>query len=221
MRWNWLIAVRCAVAAVASVAGVAADAAVYMDRETGFTFSQYMARYTTNNNVGIAFGVATPSGVTTRQSYDAVIQIIAPVDVGWTALAWGGRMTGCPLTVAWMNGNNVVISSRFATGHTQPNAYTGATYTVLKSGTHVNRTHWQVTAKCTGCTLFTQSGFNVFLNPRGSNSVAYAYARGRPANPASNTSTFPYHDVHAYWNHDFTVGNNQNFDTLVSTNMKS
>jgi hypothetical protein len=101
-----------------------------------------------------------------------------------------------------------------------PNAYTGASYTILKTGTHVNRTHWQVTAKCTGCSSFSSSGgYTTYLSARGNNNLAFAYAKARPSNPASNTSSFPYHDVHGYWQHDFTPASNPTFDALVSKNI--
>lgn len=214
------MAAQCAAAAVVSVREIAADSAAVLDRETGFTFSQHFAKYATDASRGIMFGVALPSNLTSFQPFDAVIQITAPVEVGWTGLAWGGRMTANPLTVAWANGNNVVISSRYTTQHTLPGSYTGASYVVMKTGTHVNRTHWQITAKCAGCTNFASSGgYTTYLSPRGNNNLAFAYAQARPSNPSSNTSSFPYHDVHGYWQHDFTSASNPTFETLVAKNL--
>jgi len=56
-----------------------------------------------------------PSDAQQNTKYDAVIQIVAPSDVGWLGLAWGGTMTYNPLTVSWANGNTPVVSSRYAT----------------------------------------------------------------------------------------------------------
>jgi hypothetical protein len=86
---------------------------VYHDAETGFTFSQYNAQYSLDHS--IAFRIAVPSPVLANSTYDAVIQVVAPVDVGWAGLAWGGNMLSNPLSVSWANGNNVVLSSRYAT----------------------------------------------------------------------------------------------------------
>lgn len=47
--------------------------------------------------------------------FDTLLQIIAPASLGWVGFSWGGAMTLNPLTVAWPNGNSVVVSSRWAT----------------------------------------------------------------------------------------------------------
>jgi hypothetical protein len=90
----------------------AADSQVYHDAETGFTFSQYAAEYQIGSS--ITYRITLPQPVNSS-NYDVVIQIVAPRDVGWAGLSWGGQMPYCPLTVAWSNGNNVLISSRYAT----------------------------------------------------------------------------------------------------------
>jgi len=47
--------------------------------------------------------------------FDTLLQIISPASLGWAGFAWGGGMTLNPLTVAWPNGDKVVVSSRWAT----------------------------------------------------------------------------------------------------------
>ncbi|TPX12469.1 uncharacterized protein E0L32_006881 [Thyridium curvatum] len=208
-----------AAALLGSATGVtAADSVVYQDYETGFTFSQYSAKYTLQQSM--VFRTAIPSSAQQGQAYDIVIQIVAPRNVGWAGLAWGGSMTNNPLTVFWLNGQTGVVASRWATGHTTPSTYSGATYQVFKAGTHANNTHWQVTAKCTGCTSFSSSsgGRTTTLNPKGSNRLAFAYSSGRPSNPSSPTSSFPIHDVTNYWQQDFSSGSNPSFDSLVAKN---
>lgn len=64
---------------------------------------------------GITFRVAVPSSISSQTPFDVVVQVIAPNQVGWAGLAWGGKMTSNPLTVAWANGNSAIVSSRFAT----------------------------------------------------------------------------------------------------------
>lgn len=60
--------------------------------------------------------MAIPDGVQSYTSYDAVIQMVVPNDVGWAGLSWGGSMTNNPLLVAWRDySNNVVLSPRWAT----------------------------------------------------------------------------------------------------------
>ncbi|CZR65167.1 related to cellobiose dehydrogenase [Phialocephala subalpina] len=193
---------------------------VFHDAETGFTFSSYSVAY--NLNSAITFRIAVPSPVTSNTPYDAVLQVVAPIDVGWTALAWGGQMLYNPLGVSWANGNNVVVSSRYTTEHSQPPTYSGAKYIVFKTGTHVNRTHFQYTAKCTGCTTFTSSGGTpTTLNPTGTNRFAFAYASTKPSNPSSNLSSLVVHDVYSYWSHDFSTGANAAFASLAAKNLGS
>jgi hypothetical protein len=81
---------------------------VVVDAETGFTFGQYVS------DQGISYRIGIPDPAPTTGGYDAVVQIAAPIAMGWAGLAWGGSMTYNPLTIAWKSGNDVVVSSRFA-----------------------------------------------------------------------------------------------------------
>ncbi|TAQ86720.1 hypothetical protein B7494_g4951 [Chlorociboria aeruginascens] len=191
---------------------------VYPVMLTGFTFSQYSAQYTLSESITIR--IAVPSGVPSNTAFDVVVQVVAPIDVGWTGLAWGGGMLQDPLTVTWRNGNNVVVSSRYATARMQPLAYSQASYDIFRTGTQVNSTHFQYTALCSGCTYYTGANNAVHvLNPAGVNSLAFAYCATAPATPSSNTSTFTVHDVTGYWNHDFSTAENTAFTSLVAKNM--
>jgi hypothetical protein len=88
------------------------SALAYYDSETGFTFSEFKAAYSLSAN--IVYRVAVPSGVPSGQPYDAVLQVVAPTQVGWAGLAWGGTMPKNPLTVGWANGQKPNFSSRYA-----------------------------------------------------------------------------------------------------------
>ena len=85
---------------------------VFRDAETGFTFAQYAVAYQLGSIM--TFRVAIPSSATNYRPYDAVVQIVAPNNVGWAGLAWAGRMTNNPLTVSWWSGQTAVVSSRMA-----------------------------------------------------------------------------------------------------------
>jgi hypothetical protein len=65
---------------------------------------------------GVSYRIALPIDSPTA---DGIVQIVAPNKYGWCGLAWGGRMTGNPLTVVWpskaANGQKVVVSNRWAT----------------------------------------------------------------------------------------------------------
>ncbi|KAK4200108.1 hypothetical protein QBC40DRAFT_254365 [Triangularia verruculosa] len=189
--------------------------AIYRDPDTGLVFSSNYVLYRVNQ--GITYRVAIPAGVQTYTSYDAVIQAVIPNDVGWAGIAWAGSMPRNPLTVAWRNSQNQpVLSSRWAGGHITPQAYNNAQYTLFKTGTKSNGTHWQYTALCKGCTSWTtDTGASRYLSPRGGNRMAFAYSPNRPSSPNSATSTIPIHDVHGYWQHDFSGAANQDFDAIV------
>ncbi|ORY10677.1 hypothetical protein BCR34DRAFT_485303, partial [Clohesyomyces aquaticus] len=191
--------------------------AIY-DSETGFTFSQFSAAYSLS--ASITYRIAVPSSATSNSPFDIVLQVIAPKAVGWVGLAWGGNMVKNPLTVTWANGNTPVISSRWAPGHSMPTAYDDATFKTFKTGTKSNGTHWQFTAKCTGCTSWLGASGNTTLTAQGSNRLAFAYSGTKPSSPSQTTSTISVHDVHNYWSHDFSAGANANFDALVTKNSK-
>jgi Cytochrome domain of cellobiose dehydrogenase len=84
---------------------------LYNDDVTGFTFGQWNIP-TLDNEDSLYYRIAIPD-TAQEAPYDAVIQFQAPNSVGWAGLAWGGVMRGNPLTVAWPNCSNVVISSRW------------------------------------------------------------------------------------------------------------
>lgn len=71
-----------------------------------------LASYT--NDAGISYRIALPE---TSETSDAIIQIEAPNEIQWAALAWGGHMALNPLTVAWPDfaNNRSIVSSRVAT----------------------------------------------------------------------------------------------------------
>ncbi|KAK5625450.1 hypothetical protein RRF57_001166 [Xylaria bambusicola] len=213
MRWNLGLAYLAALLGSASE-GLAADTTLVRDSLTGFTFSEYQAAYVIGQS--ITFRVAVP--VPAPSNYDIVFQIIAPNAVGWTGLAWGASMINNPLTIGWAFGSTPVISVRRTSVRTQPQVYTGATVQILKAGSRVNGTHWQVTAKCSGCSTFTTTGSsNKTLNPSGSNRLAFAYSKTRPPSSSAAT-TLTVHDTFNYWDHDFATGGNTDFATLVQKN---
>ncbi|KAF2031305.1 CBD9-like protein [Setomelanomma holmii] len=193
-----------------------ARAVAIVDQDTGFTFSETQAAATLSSN--IVYRIATPANVPANQPYDVVVQVIAPNSLGWVGLAWGGSMIRNPLTVAYPNGQTPTVSSRWATGHSTPAAYSGATYTALNTGNKSNSTHWQYTVKCTGCTIYTGSSGATRIDPVSTKRLGFACATGKVSNPSSTTSTIPVHDVYSYITHDFSAGANPNFAALLQRN---
>jgi hypothetical protein len=96
--------------------------------------------------------------------------------------------------------------------------YAGATYTLLKKGNKSNGTHWQLTAKCTGCTTYTGSSGATRIDPKDSKRLGFACAAAKVSSASSNTSSIPVHDVYNYFTHDFSAGANTNFAALLQRN---
>ncbi len=91
---------------------------------------------------------------------------------------------------------------------------------MLSKGTHVNATHFQVTAKCTGCSTWGDSDIGISnLTTSGPNPLAFAFSTVPVDNPASNTTNFSIHDLIGHWVHDFAQGVNPNFSSQVSKNL--
>lgn len=102
-----LALVGSSVAAPASEARAVSAATKYCDAASTICYSEFTAS-------NIAFRVAIPD-TATAAPFPVLVQIVAPKATGWAAIAWGGQMANNPLTVAWANGDSVVVSSRLAT----------------------------------------------------------------------------------------------------------
>ncbi|KAK3337567.1 hypothetical protein B0T19DRAFT_397174 [Cercophora scortea] len=161
----------------------------YCPGGTSICFSEYTVA--THN---IVYRIAIPE--VTAAPFDILLQIVAPKAVGWAGLAWGGKMSNNPLTIAWPNGNSALVSSRFTTA---PGAYTGATYTILPSTTS-NATHWQLDVLAVGASQWAGGS----LDPNGPNALAWAKSSKAVTTASSNTSAISAHDAKAVFAHDFS-----------------
>ncbi|KAK4095691.1 iron reductase domain protein [Parathielavia hyrcaniae] len=178
-----------------------ADSSVFEDPETGLTFASY------TSDRGITFRVAIPDLVPETKIFDTVLQIVSPNDVGWAGWAWGGHMTYNPLAVAWANGtNNVALSSRIAYGYFSPPEYPDATYTVLKTGTHINVTHWQWGDDDVGYTK---------LDPQAHTPLAFAFSDTPVDAPGDETITFGIHAGLGHPIYDLAAAKNAGFAAKV------
>ncbi|KAK8133450.1 hypothetical protein PG984_005462 [Apiospora sp. TS-2023a] len=182
-------------------------AAQYCDAATSVCYYEVVAS-------GAAYRIAVPD--VAAAPFDILLQIAAPKTVGWAGIAWGGQMALNPLTLGWANGNKAVVSSRWATAHTMPSAYTGATYTVLK-GSASNGTHWSLTTLCRGCSQWNASGSINSLDPAATAPVnlAYALSRSAPAQPANNASRIAIHNAKGTLALDMAAAKTSKFDEYV------
>jgi cellobiose dehydrogenase (acceptor) len=62
---------------------------------------------------GVQYSVGIPE--VAAAPFDIYTSIVAPIDVTWAAVAYGGCMLRSPLLVAWPHDTNVVVSPRWAT----------------------------------------------------------------------------------------------------------
>ena len=68
------------------------------------------ASHTSSN--GVIYGLAIPEA--NVAPFQTILQITAPIDIGWAGFSWGGGMAYNPLVVTWANGNSVQVASRIA-----------------------------------------------------------------------------------------------------------
>lgn len=178
-------------------AAAAPKTARYCDTSLGTSvcYSEFTAATS-----GTVFRFAIPE--VQKAPFDTLVQVVAPVAVGWAGLAFGGSMVQNPLALLWVNGDKGVASSRWAAGHTPPTAYAGASYSVLN--TVKNATHWTVDAVCHGCSTWGTN--NTSLNPNGVNNIGYATSKTAPTTPSSNLSTIAVHSEKGVVPHDLSVG---------------
>jgi len=190
-----------------------ADSHAYVDTETGLKFAAY------NSDRGIAFRVALPGKIEAGKDFDIILQVAAPIEIGWVGFAWGGSMTYNPLAIMWPNGtSNAVLASRIAYGYYTPPAYEQAKYTVLKTGTHINSTHFQVTTLCKGCSRWgdEEIGFTEIDATAEETTFGFAYGNHAVDNPASADSTFAIHDSIGHPIYKLAVATNDDFDAKVA-----
>lgn len=105
---SFLLLVSNAIAVPTQELGKRQTTAKYCNATSSICYLQYST--TASNPV---FRIAIPDGASAP--FAVLLQIIAPVSLGWAGFAWGGGMTLNPLTVAWPNGNKAIVSSRWST----------------------------------------------------------------------------------------------------------
>jgi hypothetical protein len=144
-------------------------------------------------------------------------------------------MTNNPLSVSWptgaTSGQKSIVSSRMAlyvssepgildntniiSGYSSiPGPYADATYTYLK-GPEANSTHWTMTARCQGCTIWSSSDGDFNIQNQTEAVFAYACSSTPPATPSSNTSAIQVHEQFGIWGHDLSAAKNASFSSWV------
>ncbi|RYP65054.1 hypothetical protein DL771_008475 [Monosporascus sp. 5C6A] len=204
-------------AVVAGIAGLtgsalAQDTVPITDAETGITFQVF------NNPEGVSYGIALPANASAAGGYDIILQVTAPIGVGWAGIAWGGGMVYNPLSIVWRNGESVVASPRMAYGYYQPEIYEDGTLTLLK-GSSANATHFKVTVLAQGFSSWTDfDGNAAHLDGSAQVRLAYAYSTTPVNDPASVESDFSIHNSVGRWVHDLAAARSAEFPRWVAEN---
>lgn len=204
-------------AVAAGIAGLtgsalAQDSVPVTDAETGITFQAF------TNPEGVSYGIALPANASAAGGYDIILQVTAPIEIGWTGIAWGGAMVYNPLSIVWPNGESVVASPRMAYGYYQPEIYEGGTLTLLK-GSGANATHYKVTVLAQGFSSWTDFDGNVaHLDGSAQVRFAYAFSTTPVEDPASVESAFSIHDSVGRWVHDLAAARSAEFPNWVADN---
>ncbi len=102
-------------------------------------------------------------------------------------------------------------------GYFSPPSNPDTKYTVLKTGTSFNTTHWQITAKCSGCSRWGDSDVGYTeLDPAYDVSMAFAYANNPVDTPGDEESTFGIHDSLGHPVYSLAAGKNADFAAKVA-----
>ncbi|KUJ09458.1 CBD9-like protein [Mollisia scopiformis] len=136
----------------------------------------------------VQYSLAIPE--TAAAPFDVFASIVAPSNVTWAAIAFGGCMLRSPLVVAWKNDTNILASPRWADAYHPPDLYNGTTVTVFNTST-VNATHWKANILVSGGSSWLGGSVKAF----GSIPLGWAVSSLPLAAPATINSGIRYHNV--------------------------
>ncbi|KAI0537135.1 cellobiose dehydrogenase [Xylaria digitata] len=145
---------RIATAVLAAAASIrtciAQDPVPYTDPDTKIEFGTWVQG-------DMTIGLALPSDALTTDATEYVG--ILKCSTGWCGISLGesGQMTQALLLVAWVNGDEVLTSFRYATGYTLPEEYKGqANLTQISS--KVTDTGFELIYRCQDCFSWDHDG---------------------------------------------------------------
>ncbi|KAF2422371.1 CBD9-like protein [Tothia fuscella] len=162
----------------------AQDAPVYVvDPSTGFKFSTVQQKYDPPVNKGdLTMGFAFPKKGAKDEyvGYMVARRQGTPGGAGYTGISHSSGMLKSLLLVAWVNGQDIQTSWRYATKYNPPVKYTGPPPKLTKLATVVNASHYSLTYRCQSCLTWTQGGQagNLSLSTE---AALFSYAQGATA----------------------------------------
>uniref|UniRef100_UPI0012FE7E2C Cellobiose dehydrogenase n=1 Tax=Phanerodontia chrysosporium TaxID=2822231 RepID=UPI0012FE7E2C len=185
------------------------SASQFTDPTTGFQFTGI-----TDPVHDVTYGFVFPPLATSgAQSTEFIGEVVAPIASKWIGIALGGAHNNDLLLVAWANGNQIVSSTRWATGYVQPTAYTGtATLTTLPETT-INSTHWKWVFRCQGCTEWNNGG-GIDVTSQGV--LAWAFSNVAVDDPSDPQSTFSEHTDFGFFGIDYSTAHSANYQNYLN-----
>ncbi|KAH8897190.1 CBD9-like protein [Thozetella sp. PMI_491] len=197
-------------AALFAAAAVAQNptASPYTDTHTGILFQGFQ------DGTGYQFGIAMPK----TPSSDFIVQLMSPLTngAGWAGVDFGSTMSNFLLLVAWPNGNDVMISPRYARGYAQSDTvvYTANPITLqpIAKGTFVNGTHVAATFVCQGCI-----NADSFAASAQGETFAYAYSSVAVNSPSNPSTLLSDHTAHGEPYGSFSIALTQAYSDQYPT----
>lgn len=109
--------------------------------------------------------------------------------------------------------SQLIVSS----GYYSPPPYEPAKYTVLKTGSFVNATHFQVTAVCKGCSKWGDDdiGFTE-LDPTVDVPFGFAFSNNHVDDPSNVESPFGIHESIGHPIFNLQVAKNDDFEAKIA-----
>ncbi|KIW01114.1 uncharacterized protein PV09_07402 [Verruconis gallopava] len=179
----------------------------------GLSSSAYAQSVSASQN-GITYSFSVPDTTASSGSGDVYIQISGPTSFSYIALGSGSQMSGSNMFVIYTNsaGNNVTLSPRKATGHSQPQ-FDSSAQAVLTEGSGVSNNVMTANIRCSSCA-------DKFDITSSSASLIYAALSGSPLNDDSTSATISQHtNTYGTMTMDMTQAKNSaNDNPFVSSN---
>lgn len=155
--------------------------------DNGITFWQ--ATLSTGVGTGDgAFGMALPAASQEKYTDEYIGRMVAtrPESGTWFGISHTSGMTSSLLLIAWVDGENVMSSFRYASGYVEPDVYGGnASLSVIDS--NVNDTHFELTYRCENCWRWEDGGVSGSQVPATTSAAAqligWVQATNAPTSP--------------------------------------
>ena len=166
----------------------------FTDPQSGITF----ARSTVDSSQtagGFQWGLTLPEGNdSTGAEYLGYLVGARTSGAGWTGISHSASMPNSLLLLAWVNGQQIQTSFRYASGYVAPDIYTGnATLTQIDHS--INDTHFTLTYRCQWCLVWDQDSTPGSQLPTGSSLVfGWAQSDTNPSPVTDSDATIIEHD---------------------------